>query len=94
MRLTLRPPYPKSPFPSTPSFSKDVSEGLIFGGGLYTEGFIKGGKFAFQNLLGLYSEGSFQCANDNIGALNRNSYVIYFGLFGIIRGAYFRNFTV
>ena len=69
--------------PGAHIFQRTLFEGLIFGGDLYTEGFIKGGKFAFQNSLGLYLEGSFQCANDNIEALNRNSYVIYFGLFGI-----------
>ena len=33
-------------------FSKALFEGLIFGGGLYSEGLIYGGKFAFQNRLG------------------------------------------
>ena len=33
-------------------FSKALFEGIIFGGGLYVEGLIYGGKFAFQNQLG------------------------------------------
>ena len=35
------------------NFSKDFFEGLIFGRVLYSEGFIIGGKFAFQNWPGL-----------------------------------------
>ena len=49
--LTLIP-YNSEDQPQGLYFSKTLFAGLNFGGGLYSEGLMYGGKFAFKNRLG------------------------------------------